>query len=89
MHKSYYQMVDAVNEATTERDHAYAEARLSGWIECAEYHRLHWSGISADQYTEHKYGDRPMCCGVLLDWMPNVQDQRGDGIAGDSAGSQG
>ena len=70
MSKSYLNMVDAVNEAKTERDHAHAEARLSGWIECADYFGLNWSGIAADRHTETKYGDRPMCCGVLLDWTP-------------------
>ena len=63
-------MIDAVNEATTERDHAYAEARLSGYIECIEYFGLSWIGIAADNHTMNKYGDRPMCCGILLDWKP-------------------
>lgn len=63
---SYFDMVDAVNEATTEDARRYAEARLSGWIECANWHGVYWSGIDADNYTKAKHGDRPMCCGVLL-----------------------
>ncbi len=63
---TYFAMVDAVNEATTDDEPQYAEARLSGWIECANEHGVAWSGTDADRYTMHKHGDKPMCCGVLL-----------------------
>ena len=63
---TYFEMVDAVNEATTDDARKYAEARLSGWIECANEHGVKWSGTEADRYTMAKYGDRQMCCGVLL-----------------------
>ena len=67
---TYFEMVDAVNDATTEDDRRYAEARISGWIECANSHDVNWSGLDADNYTISKHGNRPMCCGVLLG--PNV-----------------
>ena len=63
---TYFEMVDAVNEATTDDARKYAEARLSGWIECANEHGVNWSGIEADRYTMAKHGDLPMCCGVLV-----------------------
>ena len=73
MMKSYLQMIDAVNEAKSAHERGHAEARLSGWIECADFCGLEWSGIAADLYTMTKYGaDRPMCCGVLMDWVPNA-----------------
>lgn len=78
MSKSYFEMIDVVNEAKTEREHDHAESRLSGWIECVEFFGKEWSGIDADRHTMRKYGDRPMCCGVLLDWMPNVEVSRPD-----------
>lgn len=49
-----------------EDERRYAQARLTGWIQCAEEHGVPWSGTEADSYTMAKYGDRPMCCGVLL-----------------------
>ena len=63
---TYFEMVDAVNDAATDDARTYAEARLSGWIECANEHGVAWSGIDADLYTMAKRGDRPMCGGVLL-----------------------
>ena len=64
-------MVDAVNEATTERERDKAELMLAGWRECAVYLEIGWSGIEADLHTMAKHGERrPMCCGVLLDWEP-------------------
>ena len=67
---TYFEMVDAVNDATTDDARRYADARLSGWIECADEHDVTWSCMAADNYTVAKHGDRPMCCGVLL--RPNV-----------------
>lgn len=63
---TYFEMVDAANEAKTNDQRQYALARLSGWIECANEHGVAWSGIEADRYTMAKHGDKPMCCGVLL-----------------------
>ncbi len=68
---TYFEMGDAVNDAKTEDARRYAEARLSGWIECADAAGIRWSGIDADNYTIAKHGDLPMCCGVLLG--PNVE----------------
>ncbi len=64
-------MIDAVNEAKTYDQHRYAENCLSGWRKCMFHLGLEWSGTDDDIYTMAKYGkDRPMCCGVLLDWEP-------------------
>ncbi len=61
------ELIDAVNDAKTQYERDIAEARLAGWREGVE----HWSGIFADIHTMEKHGrDRPMCCGVLLDWQP-------------------
>jgi hypothetical protein len=63
---TYFEMIDAVNDATTALERSYAEARLSGWIDCAKRHGVHWSGTDADIYSMRKHGDVPMCCGVLM-----------------------
>ena len=63
-------LIDAVNDAPTEFTHTFNEGVLTGWrvamIECGR----RWSFIEADEHTEARFGDRPMCCGVLLDWKP-------------------
>ena len=61
-----YEMIDAVNEAKTDADYMRAQARLSGWLDCAEQHNIIWSAIRCDLHTMEKYGDdAPMTCGVL------------------------
>ena len=60
-------LVDAVNEAKTPEEHQIAEATLRGFRQGVPY----WDWADADFHTMEKYGeDRPMCCGVLLDWKP-------------------
>ena len=69
MARSHLEMVDAVNDAEDVIERDRAEAMLSGWRECAVHSGSGWSGIEADLHTMAKHGaDRPMCCGVLLDW---------------------
>lgn len=70
MARGHLEMVDAVNEATTEREMDKAELMLYGWRECADHFGIEWNALEADRHTLAKYGLRPMCCGVLLDWEP-------------------
>ncbi len=65
------ELLDAVNEATNQQEHDSALAFLRGWRQGVEDAGCDWSGISADMHSMAKYGEeRPMCCGVLLDWKP-------------------
>lgn len=65
-------LIDAVNDARTEYEHNYARAFLAGWragqAECGR----RWSLIEADEHSTARFGDRPMCCGELLDWEPGA-----------------
>lgn len=61
-------LIDAVNDAKTEYDHTRADAFLQGWRAGQEEAGRRWDFIEADQHTEARFGDRPYCCGVLLDW---------------------
>jgi hypothetical protein len=68
---SQEELLDAVNEATSQRERDMALAFLRGWRQGVEDAGSGWSGVSADVHSMAKYGeDRPMCCGVLLDWKP-------------------
>lgn len=65
-------MIDAVNDAVTEREHDAAIAKLQGWREGLLYCGWPCNLIEADLHTMQRFGDRPMCCGVLLDWKPSA-----------------
>ena len=67
-------LIDAVNDAVTEAEHDRAEAKLSGWREGVEDSGARWSYVEADEHTMDRFGEeRPMCCGVLLDWQPKKE----------------
>jgi hypothetical protein len=60
-------MVEAVNNATTEREHREAKIRLEGYKQRCEEMGQRWPGVELDlHFTE--IADRPMCCGEYLDW---------------------
>ena len=60
---TYLDLLDAVNDAKTKNQREMAKLKLEGARQV-----LHWSGINDDLHTMDRFGDRPMCCGVLLDW---------------------
>ena len=69
-------MVDAVNDAEDVIERSHAADMLAGWRECADFLGDGWIAMDADLHTMAKYGaDRPVCCGVLLDWTPQGQCQ--------------
>jgi hypothetical protein len=75
---THLEMIDAVNDARTEEDHQRALARLSGWREAARHFGQGLNSCLADIHSMERFGeDRPMCCGVLLDWTPEKQTQDG------------
>lgn len=63
-------LIDAVNDARTEYEHTRAAGVLQGWRAGVEFCGRKWDFIEADEHTSARFGDRPMCCGVLLDWKP-------------------
>lgn len=68
-------LIDNVNDAMTEWQHTYAEGVLRGWRAGLEHCGRAWSPCEADNHTMERFGeDRPMCCGVLLDWSPPADE---------------
>lgn len=61
-------LIDKVNEAKTEYEHTYAKGVLAGWRLRVEQEGRRWNFMEADYYALEKYGERPICCGELLDW---------------------
>ncbi len=63
-------LIDAVNDAKTDLEHQLADAYLTGWLDAMDECGRRLCFVQADEHTTARFGDRPMCCGVLLDWSP-------------------
>lgn len=71
--ENHIALVETVNRAKTEQEHQLAQATLNGWRRGLEAcgHRPDLMGC--DMYYLHQGIDRPMCCGVFLDWAPTEE----------------
>lgn len=73
--QKHIELVEAVNNAKTEREHENAENVLRGFRIAIGYtdqspgRQL----IDCDLHYINQGIDRPMCCGVWLDWTPEVK----------------
>lgn len=69
IHQKHMMLVDAVNEAKTERAHSDAQMILRGWREgMADAGRpVELCHADLEQF-DRGFTERPMCCGVFLDW---------------------
>jgi hypothetical protein len=71
----HIELVEAVNNAKTQREHDLAEAKLEGFraaCECYVGRNIGALLMDCDRYYMAKGIDRPMCCGVFLDWSPQL-----------------
>ena len=67
-------LVENVNNSLTHEEHERAQARLRGFreaLDCMWPRPMHL--IECDNHYLRQGIDRPMCCGVWLDWVPNGQ----------------
>ena len=68
-------MVEAVNNAKTEREHRDARYRKQGYKQAYEEMGYMWPVIELDlHFMEHT--DRPMCGGEYLDWAEKQEEQQ-------------
>jgi len=68
----HIELIEAVNNSLTQAEHDAAEQRLNGFRDALERMNprpLHF--IECDQHYLAQGIDRPMCCGVWLDWTPS------------------
>lgn len=74
-HDEHIKRIDAVNAAKTRSEHTLAAAELAGFRDGLEVAGVRLSYIACDE-TQFARGhqDRPMCCGVFLDWEPEEED---------------
>lgn len=70
MYKKHIELIEAVNNAKTQQEHDRAEAVLEGFRLALDEFNGRWSGTACDQHYMDQGIERPMCCGVFLDWKP-------------------
>lgn len=70
--EKHLELVKAVNESTTIAEHRNADCRLRGFREAMQITDSHYgmSLMECDLHYIEMGIDRPMCCGVFLDWEP-------------------
>ena len=71
IHKQHIKLIRSVNESKTIEEHKERLIYLNGWIDgiTACGHALNI--MECDNYYLEQGIDRPMCCGVWLDWSPS------------------
>lgn len=69
MHEKHMLLIDAVNNAKTKQEHWDAGSKLQGWRQGVRDCGREPDLCAADlEQFERGHENRPMCCGVFLDW---------------------
>lgn len=71
LHEKHMHRIELVNRSTTEAEHSIRHRELSAWREGIEDAGIRLDLCAADYYYMDRGIDRPMCCGVWLDWEPS------------------
>lgn len=71
-------LVEAINGATTQTERSEREAERRGFLDAVEiihgFGAAGHLGMEADWHYINQEIDRPMCCGVFLDWTPKAKE---------------
>jgi len=81
IHEKHIELIEAVNASTTQVQHDIRYAHLRGFRDGIEAAGLRVPICDADLHYIDQDIDRPMCCGVWLDWKPGKLIHNGVGIA--------
>ena len=68
----HIELVESVNNSRTIAEHESAKQRLRGFRDALDHMEprpMHL--VKCDHHYLDQGIDRPMCCGVWLDWVPN------------------
>ena len=68
LYEKHIQMIERVNRSATEKEHSANERDLRNWRAGVEDAGLKLDLCAADWYYLNQGINRPMCCGVWLDW---------------------
>ena len=69
--EKHIHLIELVNKSTTREEHSLRDRDLRYWRIGVEDAGLKLDLIGADMYYINQGIDRPMCCGVWLDWEPS------------------
>ena len=69
----HIELVELVNNAYSEREHQIASDVLHGFRLALGLQGINQL-IECDMYYIDKGIDRPMCCGIFLDWEPGIKN---------------
>ena len=67
--EKHIEIVESVNNAQTNSEHQTASSRLDGFREALNLMGINQL-IECDMHYIEQGVDRPMCCGIFLDWEP-------------------
>jgi len=70
LHNKHIKLVENVNNSITEWDHTLNLLYLRAWRDGVEDSGRKLRLMDCDMLYIEKGVDRPMCCGVWLDWKP-------------------
>jgi hypothetical protein len=80
LYDEYLRRLFEVNdESKTDDEHRQIEARFRGWLEGVEDaagYRFNGDYYYIKLFDSGKMQERPLCCGVFLDWKSNNTGER-------------
>jgi len=72
-------MLEVNDESKTEDEHRLIKERFRGWregVEDAAGHTFNGDYYYIELFDSGKMHERPICCGVFLDWKSNAGSER-------------
>jgi hypothetical protein len=72
LHEKHIQKIELVNEADTEEIHKMRMAELNAWREGVKDSGAKLDLCACDMHYISLGHDGDMCCGVWLDWSPDI-----------------
>lgn len=70
IHEKHIELIEAVNNSATERTHWDNYNVLNGWRQAFDDMGRTLDLCACDMHYIDQGIERPMCCGILLDWKP-------------------
>ena len=72
-------LLEVNDESKTENEHKLIESNFRGWVhgvEDAVGHRFNGDYYYINLFDSGKMSERPICCGVFLDWKHNSKNNK-------------
>lgn len=72
-------LLEVNDESKTENEHRMIESNFRGWVQGVKDAAGYWFNgdyYYIDLFDSGKLPERPICCGVFLDWKHNGKNNR-------------